>query len=131
MIQRAGDYHLEVTLNGDHITNSPYVNYRVRPNVLSAPQCVAVGIPEIMHAGFEYNFLIQGRDQFSNNVDNLLRSTNQDVSVNFENTADGSISVAGTITDDANAHGVYRVTVELLEQLQIDLYTVEVYFGRL
>ena len=54
------------------ISESPLYHIEVKPTILHAPSCVTVGIPETMYAGYDYSFLIQGRDVYLNNIADYL-----------------------------------------------------------
>ena len=67
-IYRAGSLHLNVKINGWNVLNSPWATLRVSPTNLYAPSCVPLSIPTTMIAGTLYQFLIQSRDFYSNNM---------------------------------------------------------------
>ena len=66
-----------------------------------------------MYAGFDYSYLVQGRDQFSNNIALVLSGA---VGSNFGSvlslTTNGGVTYRATITDDSAA-GVYLVSMSL------------------
>lgn len=67
-IYRAGSFRLNVKINGWNVLNSPWPTLRVAPTNLYAPSCVPLLIPTTMVAGTQYQFLIQARDFYSNNM---------------------------------------------------------------
>lgn len=67
-IYRAGDYELTITVDGSNVINSPHLYLQVEPEALYAPYCEPVDIPTFMYAGYDYWFLIQGRDLYKNNL---------------------------------------------------------------
>lgn len=61
-IHRAGAYELSITVDGTNVINSPHQYLNVQPAALDATNCVGKDIPEVMYAGIDYSFQIQGRD---------------------------------------------------------------------
>ena len=55
-IVRAGSYELSITIDGTDVIGSPLEYLKIRPDVISAPECVAVDVPTEMYAGFDYSF---------------------------------------------------------------------------
>ena len=76
-LTKAGTYSLKVEAGNlvegiAQIIGSPKT-FEVRPSTLDPTSSVAFEVPEIITAGFEYEFSIQGRDIYKNNVDYLLK----------------------------------------------------------
>ena len=68
----AADYTLVVTVNGIDLIDSPWSSgLKVLPAGLDATSCVVAAIPTQV-GGYEYYFLIQARDEFSNNLKSQL-----------------------------------------------------------
>ena len=59
-------------MNGIEIIGSPHYPFKVKPANLFAPSCILVDIPKTIYAGYDYSFLIQGRDKYHNNIKDLL-----------------------------------------------------------
>ena len=94
IIKRAGTYTLSITVNGFHIKNSPHSPFKVKPASLYAPSCVPVGITETMYAGYDYSFLIQGRDEYHNNIaNNLANAVGTDYKIFYSLISDSTVSV--------------------------------------
>lgn len=76
-IYRAGSYTLEVTINNQHVLSSPWSTLKVQPTDLYAPSCIVepLSVATSMVAGTQYTFLIQTRDFYSNNKNQLLDDT--------------------------------------------------------
>lgn len=54
-IYRAGDYTLEILVNGIHIADSPHQSLlKVVPSSLNGANCEVVEVPVTMNAGFNY-----------------------------------------------------------------------------
>ena len=134
-VYRAGAFRIDVKVNSLHINGSPYSPLLVEPTNIYAPYCVpgvdAGGIPESMIAGTEYDFLIQGRDFYQNNIQDKkstafgtdfliqysLRQTESDV--DFQ-----PVLVKANLEDDSvtsQADGVYRATFTLEKAGEYDL----------
>lgn len=112
-IYRAGTYTLTIQVNGVNVIGSPFSSLEVQPTSLHAPTCVAVDIPIVMYAGYSYSFLIQGRDQFANNLGTrLATATGGSYSTIYTNVDDPLEMVTAKVTDDTTA-GVYIVEVAL------------------
>ena len=67
-VSRAGTYTLTVQVDGDDVIGSPTEYLEIEPTTLYAPNCVTKDLPTEMYAGYDYSFLIQGRDQYHNNL---------------------------------------------------------------
>ena len=112
-IKRAGSYTLCITVNGVNIIGSPHFPLNVKPVNIFVPSCVPVDIPETMYAGYDYSFLIQGRDEYHNNIKDLIADQ---VGTSYTNVlslvSDINVSVEGQISD-YYIPGVYLVKVSL------------------
>lgn len=106
-IFRAGSFTLNVKVNGLDVRNSPWNVLEVRPTTLYAPSCVPLDIPTTMIAGTQYQFTIQGRDFYSNNVEQTL---NQAVGIDFSAIYSGPVNVTATMSDHTSL-GVFKVQV--------------------
>jgi len=85
---------LSITVNGSHIKGSPHSFFKVKPTNLYAPSCVPVDITETMYAGYEYKFLIQGRDQYHNNIADLFAdAVGTDFSIAYTLVSDSKVTV--------------------------------------
>ena len=112
-IKRAGTYTLSITIDGYHIKMSPYSPFKIKPASLYAPFCVPVDIPVMMHAGYDYSFLIQGRDIYYNNIADLIEdAVGADYSIVYTHISDSKVTVEARISDGFSP-GVYLVTVTL------------------
>ena len=81
-------------MDGTPITESPHSPFEVEPSSLHAPFCVPVDIPETMYAGYDYSFLIQGRDEYHNNIANILAdAVGTDYSIVYSLISDGTVTV--------------------------------------
>ena len=68
-VNRAGVFTLSVKVDGTDVISSPHVaELSVQPTDLYPANCVLVEVPDSMVAGFDYSFLIQGRDIYYNNI---------------------------------------------------------------
>lgn len=75
-MNRAGEFLLSVLHDGNDILESPNAqNLKVKPDTLYGPACALHDVQIEIYAGFSYMFLIQGRDQYKNNVFDLLSDT--------------------------------------------------------
>ena len=93
-IQRAGSYTLYIKVNGFDIIGSPHSPFKVKPSILFAPSCVPVDIPVTMHAGYDYSFLIQGRDNYHNNIADLfVNAVGANYNIFYTLVSDSSITV--------------------------------------
>ena len=113
------------------IIESPFYHIEVKPTILHAPSCVAVGIPETMYAGYDYSFLIQGRDVYLNNIaDYLETAVGVDNSIVFSPISGSALTVDANarITDDSPP-GVYLVKVSLPKKLQEGDYDLKILLG--
>lgn len=64
-----------------------------------------------MTAGYDYSFLIQGRDSYDNNiVDRVGEAVGTDFSATYNLASDNTVSVEASISDDTSL-GVYLVEV--------------------
>lgn len=82
-----------------------------------------------MTAGYEYSFLIQGRDIYDNNIIELAEdAVGTDFSAFYYLTADNLINVEAEISDDTFP-GVYLVEVELPKTLESGNFYFEGLFG--
>ena len=86
----------------------------MEPDVLYAPNCVLGGdTPEVMYAGISYSLKIQGRDQFHNNIEELIGDTIQ-ASAQLTFLKDSSITLeAAAVSDDLDFPGVYQIEFDL------------------
>jgi hypothetical protein len=81
-------------VDGTDIEESPHSPFEVEPSSLHAPFCVPVEIPKTMYAGFAYSFLIQGRDEYHNNIaDVLADAVGIDYSIVYSLISDGTVTV--------------------------------------
>ena len=104
----AGTYTVTVEVDGTNVVGSPYTSLEVHPTVLSAPECVADGIPTLIYAGFDYSFQVQGRDQYHNNLQTTLASAvGADYSIVPSLSTDPLQQFTGTVSDYAGNNGVY------------------------
>ena len=71
-LQRAATYALTVTVDSVDVTTSPFLSLEVEPGAIDGSLSVADGVPEIMYAGYDFDFQIQGRDSWGNNIKILL-----------------------------------------------------------
>ena len=116
-IKRAGTYSLSITINGVNIKGSPHLPFKVKPANLDAPSCVPVKIPETMYAGYDYSFLIQGRDKYHNNIgDVLVIAVGKNYSIVYSLSSDTSVTVDAQISD-VSSPGIYLVNVSLPKKL--------------
>ena len=77
-------------------------------------------IVETMYAGYDYSFLIQGRDEYHNNIKDLIKdATVTDYSIVYNLISDNNVTVNAQISDDSapSAPGVYVVKVTLPKKL--------------
>jgi len=66
----------------------------VKPASLHAPSCKLVNFAETMYAGYDYSFLIQGRDEYHNNiVDYLANAVGTDYKIFYSLISDSTVSV--------------------------------------
>ena len=75
-IYRAGYYTLSVLVNGNDVQNSPISDLRVVPSSYFVQNFVPEVTSAVLFAGFEYKFLIQGRDSFKNNIKTPVEELN-------------------------------------------------------
>ena len=66
-----------------------------------------------MYAGIPYSFKIQGRDQFHNNIKDLLDDTSQNSAYLTFNEDDSVVLDAVDVSDDLDFPGVYQVDFDL------------------
>ena len=126
IIKRAGTYTLSIKVNGIHIKGSPHSFFSVKPTSLYAPSCVSVDITETMYAGYDYSFLIQGRDEYHNNISDLFQNTvGTDNSIVYTLIADSKVTVDAQISDDF-APGVYLVKVTLPRNLKVGVFSLKI-----
>ena len=95
--------------------NSPYAYYKVRPAGIHAPACVAVDVVPDIQAGFKLVFSVQGRDEFQNNIADLLEdAVDTDYSFTSVSLADSSVVYEGIVTDitEEDMPGVYVVELD-------------------
>ena len=112
-IQRAGTYILNTLVDSIDVTGSPFSYLEIKPTTLHAPSCVAKDVPIEIMAGFQYSFLIQGRDRFSNNlITNLSTAVGSSKSAVMSLTTNVLDTYTATILDDSSL-GVYRVEYDL------------------
>lgn len=110
----AGTYTVTVKVDSTNVIDSPYSHLEVSPTTLSAPESVASGVPALMYAGFSYSFLVQGRDQYHNNLKTTLTSAvGTDYSVTPTLVSDPLQQFSGSISDYADLTGVYQVDMAL------------------
>ena len=129
IIKRAGAYTLSITVNGAHIKGSPHYPLKVKPTSLHAPSCVAVEIPDTMYSGFDYSFLIQGRDMYHNNIVDLISdAVGTDYSIVYTLISDSTVKVNAKISDDS-ALGVFIVKVRLPKKLKEGDYSLKILLG--
>ena len=83
------------------------------PDAVHTPNCIPVDIPEVMYAGIPYSFKIQGRDQFHNNIKDLLDDTSQNSAYLTFNEDDSVVLDAVDVSDDLDFPGVYQVDFDL------------------
>ena len=108
-ILRAGTYTLTVLVDDVDVITSPFSYLEVEPYNLYAPSCVNQDIPTQMYAGYLYSFLVQGRDQYSNNIALTLSSAvGSSHSVVPSLSTNSGTTFTGSITDDTFV-GVYLV----------------------
>jgi len=126
IIKRAGTYTLSIKVNGIDIIGSPHFPFRVKPTSLHAPSCVPVDITATMYAGYDYAFLIQGRDEFHNNIaDNFENAVGTDYSVIYTLISDSKEKVNAQISDDS-VPGIYLVKVALPKKLKAGDYDLDI-----
>jgi hypothetical protein len=116
-IYRAGSYTLRIKVNGVDIIGSPHYPFKIKPANIFAPSCVPVDIPSKMYAGYSYSFLIQGRDEYHNNIRDLLAdAVGTNYSIVYSLISDSSVTFVASISDDS-APGVYLVKLTLPKKL--------------
>lgn len=96
--QGATVYRVEVTLDGEHVLMSPFMQ-RVAPAPTDASQCFADGVPRMLTVGETGEFLVQAVD-----VKGALRTRGLD---NFTLNVSGNQTLYGDIKDLRN--GTYLV----------------------
>lgn len=108
-VYRAGVYVINTLVNSIYIIDSPMSPLLVRPTYLYAPYCVTLGIPELMVAGTDYSFKIQGRDFYQNNIREVLTdAVGSDYSVTYSLLAEETdidflpVTVDAVVTDDTD-----------------------------
>ena len=70
-----------------------------------------------MYAGYDYSFLIQGRDKYHNNIgDVLVNAVGNNYSIVYSLSSDTSVTVDAQISDDSSP-GIYLVNVSLPKKL--------------
>ena len=125
-IQRAGTYTLSITVGGIHIKGSPHSYFKIKPASLHAPYCVPVDIVETMYAGYDYKFLIQGRDMYHNNISNIFENAvGIDYSISYTLLSNSKVTVDAQISNDINP-GVYLVKVTLAKLLEAGDYDLKI-----
>ena len=68
-IETAGEYLLSIEVENEQIRDFPYAYLKIWPQTeIYAPNSVLVDLPEVMEANFSYQFFLQGRDIFFNNL---------------------------------------------------------------
>ena len=71
-----------------------------------------------MYAGYGYSFLIQGRDEYHNNIaDYLAYAVGTNYNIVYSLVTDSKVSVDAQISDDSFP-GVYLVKVSLPKKLE-------------
>lgn len=81
-VKRAGTYTLTVQVDYVNVVGSPFSSLEVTPTSLDGFSCVTQSIDTQMYAGYDYSFLIQARDQYSNNISSTLSNAAATYSVN-------------------------------------------------
>ena len=56
--ERAGSYIVNVKVDGQDVSNSPYAFLEVQPDSILAQNCVPVDVPTSMYAGLPYSIKI-------------------------------------------------------------------------
>ena len=119
IIKRAGTYTLSIQVNGRDIKGSPHFPFKVEQTRLYAPFCVPLDIVETMYAGYDYSFLIQGRDEYHNNIaDSFVNAVGNNYSVVYSLVSDSTVNVDAQIYGDSSL-GVYLVKVTLPKKLKV------------
>ena len=102
----------------------------MRPNILHPQSSVPFEAPAFMYAGFSYSYWIQGRDEYSNNVDYLLEdAVGTDVSLTYTHKKLKRVKVEGEIVDDMIGPGVYRAKIELPKTLDDGTFKITALLG--
>ena len=82
-----------------------------------------------MLAGFVYSFKIQGRDNYSNNLQAILSSAvGSNMSSIMSLSTNSGVTYTASIVDDTSG-GVYRVEIDLPKQQTLGIYNYNVYLG--
>ena len=98
----------------------------MKPSKLYAPFSVPVNISETMYAGYDYSFFIQGRDEYHNNIKDLIAdAVGTDFSIVYSLIPVNKVTVNAKIYDDS-APGVFLVKVTLPKKLQAGDYDLKI-----
>lgn len=100
---------------------SPWPQLKVKPTNLYAPNCLQQGIPVQMDAGVEYTFLIQTRDFYSNNKQEMMADAIDSYLITY--TAENLDPVQAMLEDSPMQPGVLMVRVTLIKA---GFYTLDV-----
>ena len=88
-------------------------------------------ITETMYAGYDYSFLIQGRDEYHNNIADLFEvAVGAENSITYTLLSDRKVTVLAQISDDL-APGVYLVKVSLQKKLKPGEFSLKILFKSL
>ena len=88
-------------------------------------------ITETMYAGYDYSFLIQGRDEYHNNIVDLFEvAVGADNSIAYTLLSDRKVTVDAHISDDFTP-GVYLVKVSLQKKLKSGDFSLKILFKSL
>ena len=79
-----------------------------------------------MYAGYDYKFLIQGRDMYHNNISNIFENAvGIDYSIMYTLLSNSKVTVDAQISNDINP-GVYLVKVTLAKLLEAGDYDLKI-----
>ena len=125
-VYRAGTYTLTVQVDSDDVIGSPTEYLEIEPTTLYAPNCVTKDLPTEMYAGYDYSFLIQGRDQYHNNlIKNLSEAAGVNYSVSPYLTSNSGHNFSGTMTD-YSSFGIFTVSMSLSKTQTTGTYNYNV-----
>ena len=125
-IQRAGTYTLTVQIDSVNVIGSPYSSLEVEPYNINAPTSVAKNVPTSMTAGYSYDFQVQARDSFSNNLAKTLsNAVGSSHSVTVALASNPSTTFTGTLSDDTST-GIYKVDMSLPKTQTVGIYDYSV-----
>jgi hypothetical protein len=103
-----GEFEIDVFINNNHITDSPFSILTVIPAEIYPPNCLISSVPLLATAGIETEILVTGRDYYGNSIDSLITSVSA-TTIEVISIDDPTVIYTGTITDVVGQVGIYKV----------------------